>query len=177
MNVEFTHLIAAIDITLQWGPDMLAQTEPLAKTRQGPRRVFTLAAPSPLRLINSHEDPRWRQAVDVLHDIGHLWVAPKSRRDKQDFGIPLGSLGDPFWDFDDNKACLVENELARLLRIKPRYGKNPYRHTEIVSRCTEDSRFNVQALKRWWEHYGKRRTNLLFKRAMSPGPRPISLDP
>ena len=71
-----------------------------------------------------------KQIVDVvLHEIGHLWVAPRSRRNKRDYGCPPNAAESPHWELEEAKAMLVEHRLGELLRIQQ--NKDPFHNRTI----------------------------------------------
>lgn len=79
----------------------------------------------------------------LFHEIGHLLVAPRSRRDRPDYGIPANALGETYWDIEDEKATLVELELCRILCVEPRFSLG-------YGFC--------KATHEWWIKSGKRLT-------------------
>lgn len=59
--------------------------------------------------------------ADILHELGHYLIAPKSRRMKKDYGIPTSdtklrglsanrSLN--YWDRDEDRANMIADELS-----------------------------------------------------------------
>jgi len=70
-------------------------------------------------------------ARDLAHELGHYLIAPKTRRNRKDYGIPIshrrGEKSNHYWDLDDAKADLVGHELLREFGFGSRItiGKDP----------------------------------------------------
>jgi hypothetical protein len=96
-------------------------------------------------MVFNEEDPAKRTAWWLFHEVGHLMVAPKSRRNRRDYGIPPGTVGDPYWDHDDNKASLIEFELCGACGLGQR---------QSTAKLIEEDYWSSR-LKVWHEKEGK----------------------
>lgn len=112
---------------------------------------------TPYEIFNE-EDIRAKTTGYLFHEMGHLLVAAPSRRNRIDYGIPGGSIGDPFWDNDDLQASLVEVELCRQVGIRPR---------TTCDKLYEESP-NPDRSKAWFEHTGRHLAYHAFARATDP---------
>lgn len=104
----------------------------------------------------------WAFAIEVLHDCGHLIVAPEERRDRPNFGIPEDAEGVEEWDIEEMKACLVEQELCDLLQISKRFKRNLFRDNRFRHLC----RGQEKEIRQWWRDRGKKLTNAVFAKGL-----------
>lgn len=114
-------------------------------------RVFVLPG-SPSRLLDR---PNFKQEMiwDILHEVGHLVIAPPSRRNRKDYGTPPSSRGQTFWDKEDDMATLVEIELCKLFKLPPRVNPKPHLETAGV--------------RAWWQSKGRKLAQRVYKRSQS----------
>lgn len=119
-------------------------------------RTFVIPI-TPYEVFNE-EDIRARMTGYLFHEMGHLLVAAPSRRNRIDYGIPSGSIGDTYWDNDDLQASLVEFELCRHVGIKPRMT-----HVKLYEESSKPD-----LLKGWFEHTGRHLAHEAFTRATDP---------
>ncbi len=121
-------------------------------------RTFTVPI-TPYEIFNEVEiDVRGRACWFLFHEMGHLVVAAPSRRNRPDYGIPGGTIGDPFWDHEDSKASLIEFELLSRVGLKPRM---PYEKL-----MADDPR--AGRLHEWFNSTGRALAQEVFARATDP---------
>lgn len=89
-------------------------------------------------LAGTQYDTSKKIARVVLHELGHFFVAPKTRRRKKDYGIPRWASS-PYWHLDEAKACIVEHYLGQQLGFRARL------YFSGVPRSS------INAAKAWWK--------------------------
>lgn len=120
-------------------------------------RTFVLPI-TPYDLFDNEEDVRWRSAWFLFHEMGHLVVAAVSRRNRPDYGIPSGTIGDPYWDHEDSRASLIEFELCRHVGLKTRMPQE-----KLIA---EDCR--SERLREWFAGTGQAMAQEVYDRANDP---------
>ncbi len=95
---------------------------------------------------------REMHAREICHEIGHLLIAPKSRRDKPNYGIPSQSIGETYWDRDDARASQIAYELAQ------RFG--------VVYSWNGTMQERPEEELAWWRAKGRELVNKNWNKAM-----------
>lgn len=119
---------------------------------------------------NVHKNPEMCLFVcRILHEIGHIIVAPKSRKNKLNFGIHLYKINGisiyeinhkKYYDIEEAKAILVENRLLELIGVNNIFrSKNIFEDPQLLLLAP-----NVDEIKKWWETIGLSLTNNIVEK-------------
>jgi len=93
---------------------------------------------------------------DVAHELGHYLIAPSSRWNRKDYGIPKitadrSERSKSYWDLDEAKAYLVGEHIYNLLYNGKSFKGNPL--ASKARRAAHRAK-SAEAMK-WWKAEGK----------------------
>lgn len=97
------------------------------------------------------KDPKKYFISQIAHELGHFLIAPKSRRYKENYGIPPNVRRD-YWDLDEVKAQLVEFHLLQYFHLTNR---------KYIERFGSD--WMHEEAKVWFKEVGKKKIDLILK--------------
>jgi hypothetical protein len=106
------------------------------------------------------KEPKIYYINQITHELGHFLIAPKSRRYKKDYGIPLKNWKNryknrDYWDLDEFKAQLVGFYLLQHFKFtknKKISWSHPTQFRAIKKEAVE-----------WFNEIGKNKIDLILK--------------
>ena len=106
---------------------------------------------NPSLFIKSPEKARLNLLSNIAHEVGHYLAAPKSRRDKNNFGLPKSTdkrIYKYYYFAEEMKAQLIENHILEYFKIEKYNVNRNFRRQKAIF-------VDFPELKNWWNKFNR----------------------